>query len=281
MNIVSCIEMTSLCNWSCEYCIAGTQKGKYKDFTDEQFGDILEFILKTENPIVISGGEPGLLGEKKLVKLFDVLINFEYPIYINTNGTFIDIFFSRVLSILKDKYTGYQVNKLLHLITIRFHLFQNLTQDFDMNNMNNIITNNKFPSLQNLPENIKRIINRLKVIKSNNVKIENQIVFTKKDDILTIEFFIMFYTVICNNIFRNYPLVVSPVYFSNKNKDSKDLGFNKIEILRLLKRILIYMGKFGMDKEQTIEAFKEALGEIKVKYKLPETTTLWKRKTNE
>ncbi len=36
-----------------------------------------------------------------------------------------------------------------------------------------------------------------------------------------------------------------------------------------------------MDKEQTIEAFKEALGEIKVKYKLHEPTTLWKRETNE
>lgn len=277
MNIVSCIELTPLCNWSCEYCIAGTQRGKFKDFTDEQFTEILEFISKTKNAVVISGGEPGLLGEKKLVKLFDVLINFEYPIYINTNGTFIDIFFSRVLSTLKDKYTNYQINKLLHLITIRFHLFQNLTQDFDMNG---IIANNKFPSLQNLPENIKRIINRLKVIKSNNVKIENQIVFTKMDDILTIEFFIMFYTVICNNIFRNYPLVVSPVYFSNKNLDSKELGFNKIELLRLFKRILIYMDKFGMDKDQTIYAFKEALGEIKVKYKLHETTMLWKRIKN-
>lgn len=84
----------SSCNINCTYCF---EKSKNLFSTESINKDtLIEFINKIENQIVITlhGGEPLIIGKKKIIELLDLLSEF-YPnkitnIYLQTNGILLD-----------------------------------------------------------------------------------------------------------------------------------------------------------------------------------------------
>lgn len=82
------IYFTFKCNWSCDYCIMDTHNVK----SEPQ--NILENIRTIDNNsfVSISGGEPGL-GDKYIIEeAFNILIDKNCTIHLNTNGVFLNKF---------------------------------------------------------------------------------------------------------------------------------------------------------------------------------------------
>lgn len=82
------IYFTFKCNWSCDYCIMDTHNIKNEP------QNILENIRLIDNNsfVSISGGEPGL-GDKYIIEeAFNILIDKNCTIHLNTNGVFLNRF---------------------------------------------------------------------------------------------------------------------------------------------------------------------------------------------
>lgn len=273
MEVINCIEITPICNWNCSYCIAGTQRGKYKDFSHEQFMKLLDMIKNmdtNDGDIVISGGEPGMVRIERLVALFDILIVKDCNIYINTNGTIIPLL-PKIFEVISEKYSKHQINLFKRRLLIRLHLFESVT---DFNNMKD----DEYYRFD------LKINNLLSTTRNLGIEVECQILYTNKDYINYLEKAIKWYSnLVYQRTFKNYPLIISPVYSSDKNKDNiSDLLISKINIIKLMKLSIKAFEENDLDITESFHtAFREALGETKVKYKLHEHTMAWKGIKNE
>jgi len=105
------LYVTNKCNWNCDYCITDTHSVDNKVFDEllKKVRDLPDII----NSIVLSGGEPGMLSEEQIKILFDILLDANYEINLQTNGLFL------------EKYPEY----LRYINHIQYHCVESLKDD--------------------------------------------------------------------------------------------------------------------------------------------------------
>jgi len=81
-----CVPITFECNWNCQYCIVDTHNKR--SINDDEVLNSLNSI-KEYSKVTITGGEPGLVDDVQMRKIFDILIDKKSIINVTTNGLFL------------------------------------------------------------------------------------------------------------------------------------------------------------------------------------------------
>lgn len=81
------IELTHECNWNCPYCAIRTHTLPKISFNDIK--NKLNTLVPNNSYITLSGGEPGMMSEKEILYVINVLKHKKCIINLNTNGLFI------------------------------------------------------------------------------------------------------------------------------------------------------------------------------------------------
>ena len=81
-----CVPITFECNWDCQYCIVDTHNKR--SINDDEVLNSLQNIREYSN-VTITGGEPGLVNNDQMSKIFDILIAKKSIINVTTNGLFL------------------------------------------------------------------------------------------------------------------------------------------------------------------------------------------------
>jgi len=166
-----CVNVTSKCNWDCEYCIVDTKNKREPDFNKTK-----EIINKIPNNslVMLSGGEPGTLKKEYMEELFDILRIKNCRIQINTNGLFFENF------LYLDKY-------ICHYL---YHCSENLDDIVKIPNVSPyklcyiiVVTDNNLEKLEDFINNNTHI--RLKILLGHNKKGQKTLSIKNKLSIFT------------------------------------------------------------------------------------------------
>jgi len=143
------INLTNKCNWNCSYCISDTHNAK-----DRPLKVILNEMSKVKKGSTFSlcGGEPGMLSEKDMDKIFEKAKEMELlPLDVLTNG----LFLKKHCKHLKDVDTvHYHCVESLKDDVIVYEVPENVTLDYTV-----VITGNEYKLLDKFIEKHKHIFN--------------------------------------------------------------------------------------------------------------------------
>lgn len=142
-----CVPITFECNWNCSYCIVDThQKQKIKD------AEVLKTLdnIESNTEVTITGGEPGLVDETQMRKIFDKLIEKKSIINVTTNGLFLKrypIYYNNIDSYIyhcsedltsRDFIINDPDHKIIYTVVIDDNNIKNLEAFIDFVQSNNI-----------------------------------------------------------------------------------------------------------------------------------------------
>ena len=261
-----CVTINTSCNWDCNYCISETNlhsNADKKKRSQEELYIKAYNILNTIDPseydtITLSGGEPGLLPEAKLLELLRIGYSRGFNIDINSNGQVLKYIIPAIMDYVNQPFelvsdeVWYKLELIKMIDTVDIHLAPTMEEGIktiDAGLFYKIIYNNQ------LNASMLSLISVRNNLANVGIKVRPLMVIGKSD-LPFLESFILTYTNIYNPAITNMKLELRICVDNESGNNPEKLSIT--EILAAIRIIYKYRGTVSEDSLTLAEAALES-----------------------